>query len=277
MKNKKNIALANKETLVAAGELISSAVRRYKVQLLPVDSEHNAIFQCLAGIPRREEWRRLILTASGGPFRGWSADQLRQVSVADALKHPTWNMGRKITIDSATMMNKGLEVIEAHWLFGMNYRDIDVIVHPQSVIHSMVETMDGSILAQLGPTDMRLPIQYAFEYPVRSAGRMQRLDLFKVENLSFEKPDMKNFACLALAYRAGEKGGILPAVLNAANEKAVEAFLDERVSFVQIPVLLKKVLKKFENQNTKKLTLDVILEADQKARETAERMIGSLK
>jgi 1-deoxy-D-xylulose-5-phosphate reductoisomerase len=229
----KTIALANKEVLVMAGEIVTAAARRRGVPVLPVDSEHNAIHQCLHG-RSAAEITRLVLTASGGPFRGWPASALEQATAADALRHPTWQMGRKITIDSATLMNKGLEVIEAHWLFGVNGRQIDVVVHPQSVVHSLVELRDGSLIAQLGVTDMRLPIQYAFSYPDRWGGAAPRLDLASCGPIEFLEPDLDRFPGLRLAYDALEAGGTMPVVLNAANEVAVEAFLQERLGFTGI-------------------------------------------
>ncbi len=261
-----HIALANKETLVAAGELVSREAKRHKVRLLPVDSEHNAIFQCLEGIDEAAHIKRLVLTASGGPFRHASLDELKKVRVEDALKHPTWTMGPKITIDSATLMNKGLEMIEAHWLFGITMDRIDVVVHPQSIVHSMVETVDGSVLAQLGPTDMRLPIQHAFTWPQRRAHAMPALDLLKLQPLTFQAPDRERFPCLALAYRAGQLGGSAPAALNAANEVAVEAFLKGKLSFLGIPATLKKVLDAFARRpaaQRRAATLEQVLEADQ--------------
>ena len=261
----RHIALANKETLVAAGALVSAAARRRKVRVLPVDSEHNAIFQCLEALPNPAHVKRLVLTASGGPFRGRSAKQLRAVRVADALKHPTWAMGPKITVDSATLMNKGLEVIEAHWLFGLDYGRIDVVVHPQSVIHSMVEAVDGSVLAQLGPTDMRLPIQHAFTWPDKTGHAMPALDLLALPALTFEAPDLKRFPCLALAYRAGRAGGAAPAALNAANEVAVDAFLKGRLGFTGIPALLGVVLERFLKRPAPERaarTLEQVLAAD---------------
>jgi 1-deoxy-D-xylulose-5-phosphate reductoisomerase len=237
----KTIALANKEVLVMAGALMTDAAERCGVRILPVDSEHNAIHQCLHGRPAHEI-SRLILTASGGPFRGHTSSELASVVPTDALKHPTWRMGRKITIDSATLMNKGLEVIEARWLFGVPADRIDVVVHPQSVVHSMVEMVDGSILAQLGVTDMRLPIQYAFSYPERWASPLPRLDLARCGRLDFHLPDHEKFPGLKLAYRALESGGGLPVVLNAANEVAVEEFLAGRLSFTSIPVLIERAM-----------------------------------
>lgn len=215
----KHIALANKETLVVGGELVTAEASRHNVMVLPVDSEHGAVFQCLQG-NRREEVDKVILTASGGPFRGKITKDLISVASADALKHPKWNMGKKISIDSATLMNKGLEVIEAHWLFGMDYSKIEVVVHPQSIIHSMVQYIDGSIIAQMGTTDMRLPIQYALNYPLRCKRVVDTLDFYKLGNLTFEKPDLETFRCLKLAYEAGRAGGTLPTILNGANEAA---------------------------------------------------------
>ena len=237
----KRIALANKEVLVMAGAIVTAAAARKQVPILPVDSEHNAIHQCLHG-RNPDEVLRLILTASGGPFRGHSAAALKNVGPDDALQHPTWRMGRKITIDSATLMNKGLEVIEARWLFGVGADQIDVVIHPQSVVHSMVEFCDGSILAQLGVTDMRLPIQYAFSYPERWAGTLPRLDLVKAAQLDFLKPDRKRFPCLDLAYRALRDGQGLPVVLNAANEVAVAAFLAGRLGFLAIPDVIEQAM-----------------------------------
>ncbi len=237
----KTIALANKEILVMAGGLMTEAARRRGVDILPVDSEHNAIHQCLAG-RRRDEVRRLILTASGGPFRGLTPLALDRVGPVDALKHPTWRMGRKVTIDSATLMNKGLEVIEARWLFDMPADAIDVVIHPQSVVHSMVELVDGSILAQLGVTDMRLPIQYAFSYPERWASPLPGLDLAACGRLDFHLPDHESFPCLGLAYRALREEGGLPVVLNAANEVAVEAFLGGRLKFTAIPEVIARAM-----------------------------------
>ena len=235
----KTIALANKEVLVMAGAVVTEAARRRGVAILPVDSEHNAIHQCLHG-RAASEVRRLVLTASGGPFRGQSASQLERVTAADALRHPTWQMGRKITIDSATLMNKGLEVIEARWLFDVNADQIDVVVHPQSVVHSMVELVDGSVIAQLGVTDMRLPIQYAFSYPERWSAPVPPLDLTRARQLDFDVPDTTVFPCLALAYRALRGPGSLAVVLNAANEIAVARFLDGTLSFPSIARVIER-------------------------------------
>ena len=237
----KTIALANKEVLVMAGGIVTAAAARKGVAILPVDSEHNAIHQCLHG-REAAQIKRLVLTASGGPFRSHSAAELKKVGPEDALRHPTWRMGRKITIDSATLMNKGLEVIEAHWLFGVGADQIDVVIHPQSVVHSMVELCDGSIIAQLGVTDMRLPIQYAFSYPDRWSGALPSLDLVKAGPLEFSAPDLKRFPCLGLAYRALRGPGSLAVVLNAANEVAVAAFLAGRLSFVSIAELIERAM-----------------------------------
>ena len=237
----KTIALANTEVLVMAGGLVMEAARRRGVAVLPVDSEHNAIHQCLHGRTSAEV-RRLILTASGGPFRGRSRQSLADVTAADALKHPTWQMGQKITIDSATLMNKGLEVIEAHWLFGLPASRIDVVVHPQSVVHSMVELTDGSVIAQMGMTDMRLPIQYAFSYPERWGAPVPFLDLARMGTLTFEEPAWDDFPCLGLAYRALEADRSLPIVLNAANEVAVASFLGGTLRFTAIPDLIARTM-----------------------------------
>jgi 1-deoxy-D-xylulose-5-phosphate reductoisomerase len=238
----KALALANKEVLVMAGALMVDAARRRGVSILPVDSEHNAIHQCLHGRSIREV-RRLILTASGGPFRRLDRAALARVTPADALQHPTWRMGRKITIDSATLMNKGLEVIEAHWLFGVSASAIDVVVHPQSVVHSMVEFCDGSILAQLGVPDMRLPIQYALSYPERGTAPAAPLDVARLGTLEFSPPDLDRFPCLRLAYAALERGGVWPVVLNAANEVAVDGFLSGRVPFSAIAFVIERALE----------------------------------
>jgi 1-deoxy-D-xylulose-5-phosphate reductoisomerase len=262
----KTIALANKEVLVMAGALVTNAARRKGVPILPVDSEHNAIHQCLHGRPT-SEIRRLILTASGGPFRDLTLEQLQAVSPEAALRHPTWQMGRKITIDSATLMNKGLEVIEAHWLFGVPGERIDVVVHPQSIVHSMVELSDGSVLAQLGVTDMRLPIQYACSYPERWDGALPRLDLAKAGRLEFHEPAHDRFPCLRLAYRALREGGTAPVVLNAANEVAVASFLEGRLGFTSIPLVIERTLN--EHQAESVLTLELIRRVDAWAHERA--------
>ena len=237
----KRIALANKETLVMAGELMTEAARRHGAEILPVDSEHNAIHQCLRGEAVKEV-KRLILTASGGPFRTKTRDEIENATIEDALNHPNWKMGAKISIDSATLMNKGLEVIEAHWLFGFPADDISVIVHPQSVIHSMVEMVDGSVIAQLGVTDMKHAIQYALTYPERKENCLESLDFARFNNLTFEEPDTDRFPCLGLAYRALRSGGTLPAVLNAANEISVQAFLDGRIKLSEVAAINEEVM-----------------------------------
>ena len=237
----KTIALANKEVLVMAGRLVMEAARARGVAILPVDSEHNAIHQCLHG-RQPDEVKRLILTASGGPFRDWTAGALEGATPQAALDHPTWNMGRKITVDCATLMNKGLEVIEARWLFDVTPDQIAVVVHPQSIVHSLVELRDGSLIAQLGVTDMRLPIQYAFSYPDRWDADLPALNLAQCGRLDFDTPDLARFPCLALAYRALRDGGALPVVLNAANEVAVEAFLAGRIAFTAVPTVIEQAL-----------------------------------
>jgi 1-deoxy-D-xylulose-5-phosphate reductoisomerase len=262
----KTVALANKEILVMAGGIVTEAARKHGVSILPVDSEHNAIHQCLHG-RSRAELKRLVLTASGGPFRGRSASQLADVSASDALKHPTWQMGRKITIDSATLMNKGLEVIEAHWLFGVEAPDIDVVIHPQSVVHSMVELVDGSIIAQLGVTDMRLPIQYAFSYPERWRAPLPSLDLARAGRLEFEVPDREAFPCLGLAYRALDSAKSLPVVLNAANEVAVARFLEGRLAFTSIAEVIGQTMD--AHRSTEVAALPAVRAVDRWARDHA--------
>lgn len=242
---KKDIALANKETLVVAGELITREAKKHNVNILPVDSEHGAIFQCLRG-NKGEDVEKIILTASGGPFRGKRSDELRNVTVKEALNHPRWSMGKKISIDSATLMNKGLEVIEAHFLFDLDYNNIEVAVHPESIIHSMVQYKDGSIIAQLSVADMRLPIQYALNYPLRKKSIIDKLDLFKTAMLTFEKPDIDTFKPLKLAYEAGKIGGTMPAVLNAANEAAVDLFMKGHIKFLKIGDILEESMNKFD-------------------------------
>ena len=263
----KTIALANKEVLVMAGGLVTEAAARRGVAILPVDSEHNAVHQCLHGRDRAE-LKRLVLTASGGPFRGRTAAELGAVSAAEALKHPTWRMGRKITIDSATLMNKGLEVIEAHWLFRVRADQIDVVIHPQSVVHSMVEFVDGSILAQLGVTDMRLPIQYAFSYPERWDAALPPLDLARAGRLDFDTPDTDAFPCLRLAYRALESERSLPVVLNAANEVAVARFLEGRLRFMSIPHVIDRTMR--AHRPAEVASLKEVRAVDQWAREHAQ-------
>jgi 1-deoxy-D-xylulose-5-phosphate reductoisomerase len=269
----KRVALANKETLVIAGELMTSAARASGAELLPVDSEHNALHQCLRG-ERREEVRRLVLTASGGPFRTKTHGEMERATVAEAMRHPTWEMGAKITIDCATLMNKGLEVIEAHWLFGFEADRIDVLVHPESIVHSMIELVDGSMLAQLGVTDMRHAIQYALTYPERRPSQLPALDLTQMSALHFDAPDTERFPCLALAYRALRAGGTTPAALNAANETAVAAFLEERIRLTDIPRVIEHVLDGHESRPV--TDLDTVLETDRAARLSAEEEIHAL-
>ncbi len=268
----KDIALANKETLVTAGSLVMDAVRAAGVKLYPVDSEHSAIFQSLEG-HREKDVRRLILTASGGPFRDRDPHTFSGITLEDALAHPNWNMGRKITIDSATMMNKGLEVIEAHWLFDLPGDQIDVHIHPQSIVHSMVEYVDGSVIAQLGIPDMKTPIAYALSYPERLPLDLPPLDLCKLGELTFREPDPQRFPCLDLAYRALAAGGSAPAALNAANEIAVGAFLDNRINFVDIPELIGKTLDKHEVINLG--NIEEVLQVDRWAREETSNNLKS--
>jgi 1-deoxy-D-xylulose-5-phosphate reductoisomerase len=270
----KDIALANKETLIAGGPVVLPLVKKHGVKLLPADSEHSAIFQCLQGVPDRGI-RRILLTASGGSFRDMPIEELANVTVASALKHPNWSMGRKITIDSATLMNKGLEVIEAHYLFGMDYDHIDIVIHPQSIIHSLIELQDTSVLAQLGWADMRLPLLYALSYPDRLPTDWEPLDLVKAGNLTFREPDHVKYPCMGLAYAAGRAGGCLPAVLNAANEEAVALFLDEKIKFLDIPKLIEKTCDRFDSQNVKTPTLDDILEADAWGRRSVIELASS--
>jgi 1-deoxy-D-xylulose-5-phosphate reductoisomerase len=270
----KTIALANKEVLVMAGAIVTEAAARHGVAILPVDSEHNAIHQCLHG-RSRAEIRKLVLTASGGPFRGRTASELTEVCAADALKHPTWRMGKKITIDSATLMNKGLEVIEAHWLFGVRSDQIDVVIHPQSVVHSMVELTDGSVIAQLGITDMRLPIQYAFSYPDRWPGALPALDLARAGRLEFDRPDTAAFPCLDLAYRALAAERSLPVVLNAANEIAVARFLEGRLGFASIPEVIAETMR--AHRPTDVPTLAEVRNVDRWARSHADEIAGGLE
>ena len=267
----KTIALANKETLVVAGDLITRLARERRVNILPVDSEHSAIFQCLAGELHNPS-EKIILTASGGPFRGKKTADLAGVTKAMALKHPNWSMGAKITIDSATLMNKGLEVIEARWLFGVNAAQIEVLVHPQSIIHSMVQFGDGSIKAQLGLPDMRLPIQYAMAYPERIPNDFPRFDFARYPALTFEKPDTETFRNLALAFEALERGGNMPCVLNAANEVAVAGFLNDRLSFLGISEVVEQCLSK--SHYVKEPSLEDYVETDKDARRRAEELIG---
>lgn len=262
----KDIALANKETLIAGGPIVLPLVEKHGVKLLPADSEHSAIFQCLQGVPNGG-LRKILLTASGGAFRDWAIEKLADVTVADALKHPNWSMGRKITVDSATLMNKGLEVIEAHYLFGVDYDDIEIVIHPQSIIHSLIELQDTSVLAQLGWADMRLPLLYALSYPDRLPTNWERLNLVKAGNLTFREPDHEKYPCMGLAYAAGRAGGCLPAVLNAANEQAVALFLDEKIRFLDIPRLIEQTCDRYQSQNRATPSLEDILAADEWARQ----------
>jgi 1-deoxy-D-xylulose-5-phosphate reductoisomerase len=268
----KNIALANKEVLVAAGEVVMAAVARKGVSLLPVDSEHNAIHQCLRAGAQREV-KRLVLTASGGPFRKTPVSRLAKVTPKQALAHPNWKMGQRITIDSATLLNKGLEVIEARWLFGMDLDKIHVVIHPQSTIHSMVEYVDGSILAQLGPTDMRMPIQYALTYPDRVASNRCALDWASLMRLDFEEVPARKFRCFELAKEAAQKGGPLPAALNAADEVAVAAFLERRLPFLGIPAVIERVLDRMPRASVQ--TMEDVLTADAEARRLAENEVSA--
>ncbi|WP_003541203.1 1-deoxy-D-xylulose-5-phosphate reductoisomerase [Desulfotomaculum nigrificans] len=267
----KDIALANKETLVAAGEYVTALAAKHKVKLLPVDSEHSAIWQCLHG-ESKNSVRRLLLTASGGPFRQWEQGDLAEVTPQMALQHPNWAMGKKITIDSATLMNKGLEVIEARWLFNLDFDAIDVVIHPQSIIHSMVEYGDGSILAHLGMPDMRIPIQYALSYPQRWTNDLPRLNLTELNGLTFEQPDTQKFPSLALAYEAGRMGGTAPAVLNAANEIAVHAFLAGQIKFTDIPSTVERTLA--AHQVVTPSGLEEIIEVDGWARRQAAKILS---
>ncbi len=270
----KRVALANKETLVMAGELMTKAARDNNAEILPVDSEHNALHQCLRGESKREV-NRLILTASGGPFRTKTKQEIENATREEALNHPTWNMGDKITIDCATLMNKGLEVIEARWLFDFSADEIGVVVHPQSVVHSMIEMVDGSIIAQLGVTDMRHAIQYALTFPERKGGELEPFDFTKISQLNFEEPDFERFPCLALAYKALKIGGTMPATLNAANEVAVQAFLDNKIRLSDIPKIIESVMNEHETQ--KVADLETVLSADKAARKQAIMKLENLK
>lgn len=268
IKAKKVIALANKETLVVAGDLITRLAHEYQVPILPVDSEHSAIFQCLEPGNRID---KILLTCSGGPFRKFDKEQIKHVTKTDALAHPTWNMGAKITIDSATLMNKGFEVIEAKWLFGVKPEQIQVVVHPQSVIHSAVQFEDGAVKAQLGVPDMRLPIQYAFSYPQRLSLNGDRLDLFKMQNLTFEAPDTDRFPCLRLAYEALEQGGNMPCIVNAANEIVNRAFIDDRIPYTRIAEVIEQTMQNVAF--TTDSSLETYLETDKEARRYASTLI----
>lgn len=266
IKAKKDIALANKETLVVAGELVMKAAKENNVKILPVDSEHSAIDQSLRGNDIRT-LKKVILTASGGPFRGKVTEELKKVKVEDALNHPKWNMGKKISIDSATLINKGLEVIEAHWLFNCDYDNIQVLVHPESIIHSMVEYTDGSIIAQLGAQDMRLPIQYALNYEERKDLIADTIDFYEINKLTFEKPDMDTFKALKLAFKAGKIGGLMPTVLNGANEAAVELFLDRKIEFLDIADYIEKAMEAFKEEGSKEVSLEKVIDLDKRVKE----------
>jgi 1-deoxy-D-xylulose-5-phosphate reductoisomerase len=267
IKAKKQIGLANKEALVMAGNVIMSLAKENKVKILPLDSEHNAIFQCLEG-KKHNTIKKIILTGSGGPFR--QREDLENITLEETLKHPTWQMGEKITVDSATLMNKGLEVIEAHYLFDTPIANIKVVIHPQSIIHSLVEFIDGSILAQMSVTDMRIPIAYALSYPERLEGVLSFLDLTQIRQFTFEEPDLTKFPCLAYGYEAGRKGGTLPAVLNASNEIAVKRFLNQEIKFIDIHRIIKKVMDNHKIIDNP--TLDEILSADNWARKEAKEV-----
>ena len=269
----KDIALANKETLVTAGHIIINLAKEKNVSIYPVDSEHSAIFQCLNG-ENRGQIDKILLTASGGPFRGKTRKELENVTLADALKHPNWAMGRKITIDSSTMVNKGLEVIEAQWLFGVPVDKVQVIVQPQSIIHSMVQFVDGGVMAQLGSPDMRLPIQYALYYPERRILDTKRLDFYELAQITFEKPDMDTFKCLKLAFKAGKAGGLMPTILNGANEEAVALLLEEKIKFLDIADLIEECMDKFKDKSNMELTIDNIIAVDQEVREYLRKKVS---
>ena len=280
IKNGKTIALANKETLVVAGEIITALAKENKIKIIPVDSEHSAIFQCLQGEDRKK-MKKILLTASGGPFRNLTKEELKHVTVKQALNHPNWDMGAKVTIDSATMMNKGFEMIEARWLFNISPRNIDVVVHPESVVHSLVEFIDGSVKAQLGLPDMRLPIEVALSYPQRikllEATGNSALNLAKCGKLTFEEPDTEKFPLLDLAYRAAEAGGLVPALMNAANEVAVKAFLEERIGFKDISRMVVDIVEKFgPSFKDTDVTIESIAEAHKEGTEIARNLIDSI-
>ncbi len=269
----KNLLLSNKESLVVGGEIVTKLAKEKKVMITPIDSEHSAIFQCLRG-ERESQVKKIIITGSGGPFRGRKKKDLKNVTVEEALAHPRWKMGTKITIDSATLMNKGLEVIEAHFLFDVDYDSIKVVIHPQSIVHSLVEFVDGSVLAQLGPTDMRLPIQYALTYPERVPSPVTAIDLAELGELDFEEPDLETFPCLKFAYEAGKAGKTYPAVLNVANEEAVEAFLTERIGFLDISEIVYKALERHKGFEP---DLTILEEAQMWAREKAQEEIERIE
>ena len=273
IKAKKNIALANKETLVVAGEIVTKLAKEYGVKILPVDSEHGAFFQCLQG-ENYKSIEKLLLTASGGPFRGKTRADLQNATVKEVLAHPTWNMGKKITVDSASLVNKGLEVIEAKFLYGVEYDQIQVVVHPQSIVHSMVEFVDGSIIAQLAAPDMRLPIQYALTYPNRKISPIKKLDFWQIKNLTFEQPDTETFKGLKFAYEAGKIGGSMPCVFNAANEVAVAAFLSGKIKFLQIYDVIENAMN--TRAVIKNPTLEILLDEDKTVRNLSEKFIENI-
>lgn len=281
----KDIALANKETLIAGGPVVLPLIQKHGIKLTPADSEHSAIFQCLQGLAKERRFtvgspmeglRRIVLTASGGAFRDWPVEKLAQVQVADAIKHPNWSMGRKITVDSATLMNKGLEVIEAHYLFGLDYDRIDIVIHPQSIIHSLIEVADTSMLAQLGWPDMRLPLLYALSWPERLPTDWEPLDLVKAGDLTFREPDHAKYPCMGLAYAAGRAGGSMTAVLNAANEQAVALFLEEKIRFLDIPKVIEQACDRHGADNRQNPNLEDILAADAWARQEVTRLTEAL-
>jgi 1-deoxy-D-xylulose-5-phosphate reductoisomerase len=275
IKKSKTIALANKETLVVAGELITKLAKKYSSDILPIDSEHSAIFQCLVG-ENEKEIEKILLTASGGPFINTRIEDFKNITLEQALKHPNWNMGNKITIDSATMMNKGLEVIEAKWLFNLDVSQIEVLIHPQSIIHSMVQFLDGSVKAQLGLPDMKLPIQYALTYPKRISNNYQRLDLTMTNELTFSKPDLEKYPCLELSYKALEMGGLASVVLNALNEVAVASYLRREIHFTTIPKIITNGLRELDS-NVQEITIEKINKIDTEARNFAKEIIIEFK
>lgn len=269
----KDIALANKETMVVAGELVTAAAKRKNTAILPVDSEHCALFQCLQG-EKRSAVTKILLTCSGGPFRGKKRSEMENVSIKDVLAHPTWSMGKKITVDCASLVNKGLEVIEAKWLYDASYDEIQVVVHPQSIVHSMIEFKDGAVMAQLGSADMRLPIQYALTYPDRIESPCQSLDFWNMQPLTFEKPDTDTFRGLSIAYEAGRAGGVMPCIMNAANEIAVGAFLKGEIKFLDIYTVIERTMDARENKNN--LTLELLFQEDAWARDYAKELVKGM-
>lgn len=273
IKKGKEIALANKETLVSAGYPIMKAIKKEKIKLMPIDSEHSAIFQCLNG-ENKKEIKKIIITCSGGSFRGKTKTELKNVTKKEALNHPTWNMGGKITIDSATLMNKGFEVIEAHYLYDVPYEQIEVVVHPQSIIHSAIEYKDGSVISQIGYHDMRIPIQYALSYPKRINNSISEFDFTKIKEMTFEKPDTKTFEALKLAIESGKKAGTMTTVLNSANDVAVEAFLKEKIKFLEIAETVKKMLKQHEKEFIEKPTIKQVLKISEETKQKTKEKLG---